>query len=98
MIGQAFRYTIGVSSPVVQESIKASPSVIRLAYSIKEAAEVTGVTPWTIHTAIAEGRLTARKLGKAWLVLHNDLAKFLESLDPASPSTKWLAKRKKVAA
>jgi len=83
---------------VVQEKSIEIPPVNRLAYSIKDASEVAGVTPWTIHTAIAEGRLTARKLGKAWLILHNDLAQFLESLDPASPSTKWLEKRKKRAA
>jgi len=71
----------------------------RLAYSIKDAASVAGVTPWTIHVAITEGRLPARKLGK-WIILHSDLAHFLQNLEPASPSTKWLEKRKskKVAA
>jgi len=72
----------------------------RLAYPIKEAAAIAGVTPWTIHTAIAEGRLPARKLGKPWIILHSDLAHFLQNLEPASPATAWLKKRKgkKVAA
>ena len=67
----------------------------RLAYPIKDAAAIVGVTPWTIHTAISEGRLTARKLGKRWLVLHSDLVHFLNGLDPASPATQWLEKRKR---
>ena len=70
----------------------------RLAYPIKDAAALAGVTPWTIHNSISEGRLLARKLGKRWLVLHSDLVRFLNSLDSAEPSTKWLEKRKKAAA
>lgn len=70
----------------------------RLAYPIKDAAALTGVSPWTIHVAISEGRLTARKLGKKWVVLHSDLIHFLNELETAEPSTKWLDKRKKRAA
>jgi excisionase family DNA binding protein len=78
--------------------IPATATPQRLAYPIKDAAQLAGVTAWTIHTAISEGRLTAHKLGKRWLVLHSDLVHFLNELDPAEPSTKWLEKRKKAAA
>jgi excisionase family DNA binding protein len=66
----------------------------RLAYPIKEAASIAGITAWTLYTAISEGRLAARKLGKAWIILHDDLANFLQNLDSASPATAWLEKRK----
>jgi excisionase family DNA binding protein len=78
-----------VSTPVI--------STPYLSYSIQQASQVAGVTPWTVHTAITEGRLAARKFGKGWIILHSDLQRFLESLDPVSPSAKWLEKRKKVA-
>jgi excisionase family DNA binding protein len=74
-------------------------AIARLAYKIREAAQVAGVPAWTIHLAITEGRLPARKPGKAWIILHDDLAKFLTNLEPVSPATAWLKKRKqKVAA
>ena len=80
-------------------NLPATAAPQRLAYPIKDAAILAGVTPWTIHTAISEGRLTARKgLGKKWLVLHSDLVHFMNDLAPVEPSTKWLAKRKKAVA
>jgi excisionase family DNA binding protein len=78
--------------------VPATAAPQRLAYTIKEAADVCSVSPFTIHTAIAEGRLPARRLGKPWVILHSDLVHFLNDLDPVEPSTKWLEKRKKAAA
>lgn len=77
-------------------SIPAS-STPPLSYSIEQASRVAGVTPWTVYTAVTEGRLAARKFGKRWVILRDDLLAFLQNLNPVSPSTKWLEKRKKVA-
>lgn len=52
----------------------------RLAYSIEEAAAVSGVGRTRLYQAIAAGRLRARKNGRATIVLTEDLAAFLRSL------------------
>ena len=70
----------------------------KLAYPIREAAVIAGVTPWTVHRSVTEGKLRARKLGKSWVILHADLAVFLDALPSVEPSTEWIKNRKKRAA
>jgi excisionase family DNA binding protein len=48
--------------------------------SIAEACTIAGIGRTKIYEAIADGRLTARKLGKRTLVLRGDLQAFLSSL------------------
>ena len=50
------------------------------ALSISEACEMASVGRSTIYTAIAEGSLKARKLGRRTLILRDDLSHFLVAL------------------
>jgi len=79
-------------------NLPANAAPQRLAYSIKDAAEACSVPAWTIHTAITEGRLVAKPLGKRWVITRPDLETFLKNLPAAEPSQQWLEKRKKMAA
>lgn len=56
----------------------------RLAYSIVEAARMSGVSRSTLYEVIANGELPVRKLGRRTLVLHGDLTAWLQSL-PTNP-------------
>ena len=53
------------------------------AYSIAEAAHITGRGRSTIYELIAAGRLKARKLGSRTVILDADLTDFLNSLPDA---------------
>ena len=57
-----------------------------IALSIREAVAVANVGRSSIYEAIAAGRLPARKLGKRTLILHDDLAAWLDSLPHLKPS------------
>lgn len=52
----------------------------RLAYSIAQAVELTGVGRTKIYQAIKDGSLTPRKFGARTLILRDDLQRFLQSL------------------
>lgn len=47
-------------------------------YSVEQIAEMIDMHPKTIQRYIREGRLNARKMGKAWRVTGHDLSIFLE--------------------
>jgi len=68
-----------------------------MAYTLKAAAKVAGLSPFTLYMAVTEGKLRARKAGKRWLILRQDLESFLVTLEVVSPSQKWLEKRRRVA-
>lgn len=51
----------------------------KIAYSIREASEVSGLSPATIHKLCNEGRLTRRKVGKRTFILADDLETFFLS-------------------
>lgn len=57
----------------------------RLAYTISEVREVTGLSSTTIHKLCNEGHLTRRKVGKRTFILAEDLIAFFRSRD----SGKW---------
>lgn len=52
----------------------------RLALSINDAVAASGIGRTKIFEAIKEGRLTARKAGRRTIILHDDLARFLQAL------------------
>jgi len=53
--------------------------------SINEVCTVTGLGRTKVYEAINSGSLKARKLGKRTIVLQDDLASFLTSLDVYTP-------------
>ena len=52
----------------------------RLAFAIKEAARVAGLSRSQLYVEIARGTLRARKCGTRTLILDSDLRRFLRSL------------------
>ncbi len=52
----------------------------RIAYSINEVVELTGVSRSRLYELIAAGELRTRKLGRRTLVLSADLTQWLSSL------------------
>lgn len=55
----------------------------KLAYTIDELAEASGVGRSKIYQEISEGRLKTRKLGKRRLTLHDDATVWLQALPAA---------------
>jgi excisionase family DNA binding protein len=53
------------------------------AHSIAEACALTGLGRDTIYSAIRDGKLVARKLGRRTLVTDDDLRQFLTGLPRA---------------
>jgi excisionase family DNA binding protein len=56
----------------------------RLAYTIREACEVSGISKSSIYNSIRAGTLRPRKYGKRTLILADDLRAWLGSLPAAS--------------
>jgi excisionase family DNA binding protein len=52
----------------------------RLAFSVREAAEVSGIGRTAIFAAIKSGKIVARKFGKRTLIASDDLKAFLDNL------------------
>ena len=52
----------------------------RMAYSVPEAGALAGIGPTAAWTAVREGRLKTRRLGRRQLVLREDLERYLTSL------------------
>lgn len=64
--------------------------------TIEEAAEESRLAPDTLRKQIANGRLTARKHGRDWLVAGHDLWNYLESREPRGrPPADPRARRRK---
>jgi hypothetical protein len=55
----------------------------KLAYSIPEAMEATGIGRSSLYEDISAGRLMARKRGSRTVILARDLAAYLEALPVA---------------
>jgi excisionase family DNA binding protein len=55
--------------------------------SVAEAAEKLGVSRWRVNQLIAEGRLQASKVGRAYVVREEDLGK-LTIRKPGRPRSK----------
>ena len=56
----------------------------QLAYSMDEAAAVSGIGRSALYLAKRDGRLPVRKAGRRSIVLRRDLVRFLEDL-PRAP-------------
>lgn len=52
-----------------------------LAYRVKDAARLLGMGKSKLFELIADGRLPARKIGSATLILRTDLIAFLEGAE-----------------
>jgi len=61
------------SLPSIHETAK-------IAFTVKEAARVSGLSRSLLYIAIARGALLARKCGARTLILDSDLRRFLSSL------------------
>ena len=46
--------------------------------SVKEAAGLLGISPWTVRGHIRDGRLTCVRLGRRVLLQEEELQKFIE--------------------
>ena len=57
----------------------------RMAYSIAEAVQATGISRGQFYKLLHEGQLTRRKVGKRTLILREDLQNFLRS----RPTAPW---------
>lgn len=51
--------------------------VERLAYRVKEAAQMCGFSDRTIWRAIKDGRLRATQVGRTWLIPRSALLRFV---------------------
>jgi hypothetical protein len=54
--------------------------IAKLAYSMPEAVEVTGISRSMLYEEIGAGRLIARKRGSSTIILATDLNDFLTAL------------------
>jgi excisionase family DNA binding protein len=64
------------------------PSLVelgRLAYSIREAADISGLGRSSIYVAIRDGQLKVKKHGRRTLILADDLKSYLQSLPQVEP-------------
>jgi hypothetical protein len=57
-----------------------SDDAIKLGFSLKEAAHVSGLSRSLLYVAIGQGALPARKCGARTLILAADLRRFLHNL------------------
>ena len=62
------------------------PSENKLAFRPENAAQAADVGVTKIRTEIREGRLRARKSGKATLIEADDLKAWIKSLPPIQPA------------
>jgi excisionase family DNA binding protein len=53
---------------------------VPIAYTVKEACEISRAGRTTLYAAIRRGELVARKLGKKTLILDQDLRHWIEQL------------------
>ncbi len=69
------------------EAQSRSATIVPLSHRIEDAARVIGVSRSTLFAIVAEGRLPARKIGRATVILHSDLQAFVEAA-PLADATK----------
>jgi hypothetical protein len=56
-----------------------APNPNALSFSLKEAAQVTGIALWAIRSAVWARQLSAHVIGKRQIVLRADLEKWIVS-------------------
>jgi excisionase family DNA binding protein len=65
---------------------KRERDIYRLAHTISEVVNLTGVGRSVLYEQIGEGRLRIRKLGRRTLIFDTDLKAWLESLPEKRPA------------
>jgi excisionase family DNA binding protein len=71
------------SSPPALEPGQAEPDpAARLAYSIDEAARLTGLSRDLLYDEMRRGNLASRKVGRRRLITHHHLEQFLGDTSP----------------
>jgi len=85
-----------VESPE-KKSVTIDPNAV--AFTFPQARAYSGASCWKLRSAVWAGELSAKRLGKSFLILRVDLDAWLKSLPTVEPSkADWLAKRKGGAA
>ena len=51
----------------------------RLAYSVNEVAEMTGLCTKTVYNLVSSGKLKAFKVGRTWRIKTEDLNEFMQT-------------------
>ncbi|PHP17451.1 hypothetical protein CG471_22815 [Sphingobium sp. IP1] len=64
-------------------SHSAEKSPIRLAYSVAEAAQITGLGRTTLYSLISGGQLPSKKIGRRRLIAASDLHSMLSTREAA---------------
>lgn len=55
-------------------------------YSVKELTDLLQVTQRTVYNYIKSGKISARKMGKYWRIPHEEVERFIKSLDSNTPT------------
>ena len=63
---------------------KAKPAPPKIGYSVKEAADASGLGRTTIYAAVRQGELRMVKKGARSIILDRDLRRWLEGLPPTN--------------
>ena len=58
-------------------------------YTIKELAEVLGVSEPYVRKMVYKGKIPARKWGRRVIVLKKELEEHLKNLPPVNPMVEW---------
>jgi excisionase family DNA binding protein len=58
----------------------------KLAFTVREACQITGLARTTIYKLFSKGSLTPRKAGKRTLILASELETFVKSLPAGGPA------------
>jgi len=59
----------------------ANERVIQLAYSVKDAVKITGMSRSRLYEELKAGNLVAKKIGRRTLIPHESIEAWLENLD-----------------
>jgi hypothetical protein len=68
----------------VRHNAQENTDMTKLAATINEAVEISGLSRSALYRAVGEGKLTLRKNGKRSLILVSELQAFLQSLPAAA--------------
>jgi excisionase family DNA binding protein len=67
------------TNPPLQTGLHVEPTHPRLAYSVKEAAQILGVSEKTIRRLVARGLLRSSKALRHLLIPKKEIERFLET-------------------
>lgn len=69
----------------------------RLAWTIEEFTNASGICRATVYEEIAAGRLRAVKRGRSTLILHRDAQAYLDNLPPFASGQTSISRTSKAA-